>query len=340
MVEHHSQYALYLFVVSVLVGCTGDSTLTPADENPPTDIVSTDISSDHPANGIYFHANKQGKVGIYKQEPDGTITDIVVNDNVQNWWPRVSPDKSTLLWYRSPTSGDLNNYSEAELWMGNPDGTGARRVIDKGQYGWSAQGVADWSPDGQELVMAVTDESGFWHIYITDNNGVNPQKVSQRNSLMADPSWSPDGEKIAYTAYPADYTGNPLNLFALEIHTMNRDGSNETRLTTDDYRDHDPYWSPDGTAIAFESQHDLLHCLIGSWAVRKVELSTGEASNIVFDEHANGVTRWSADSQSVYFPRTTCGNYSRMMRVDRSGSNMSVVIDIPETNVLDGDIVE
>lgn len=304
--------------------------------------VATDspIENNHPADGFYFQAKRDGKISIRKQELDGTITTLLEDDTTQFWWPRVSPDKSTLLWYQSPAPGDLNNYQDAELWMGNVDGSEARRVIAKSQYGWSAQGVADWSPDGSQLVMAAIDESGFWHIYTTDKNGLNPTRVSTRNSLFADPSWSPDGEKFVYTAFPDGYSGNPLNLFALEIHTIGIDGTNERRLTFDELRDHDPYWSPDGVEIVFESQHDLLHCLIGSWAIRKVDLQSGNTVDLVFDEHANGVSRWSQDSRYIYFPRTTCGNFTRLMRIDRDGGNMQVAVEIPGTNVLDGDIVD
>jgi len=327
---------LATLIILFLTGCSQsssepDTSLTPQESA---------IGNIHSANGIYFQAKHAGQISIRKQEPDGSISDLLAGEETQFWWPRVSPDKSTLLWYQSPATGDLNNYQEAELWMGNVDGSEARRVIAKGQYGWTAQGVADWSPDGSQLVMAAIDESGFWHIYITKNNGQDPTRVSSRNSLFADPSWSPDGNQIVYSAYPANYDGNPLNLFALEIHTMNRDGTEERRLTFDELRDHDPYWSPDAREIVFESQHDLLHCLIGSWAVRKVDLQTGDTTNLVFDENANGVSRWSHDSQYIYFPRTTCGNFSRLMRIDRDGGNMLVAVEIPETNVLDGDIVD
>jgi Tol biopolymer transport system component len=58
----------------------------------------------------------------------------------------------------------------------------------------------------------------------------------------AEPAWSPDGTKIAFTS---NRDGNH------EIYVLNADGTGVTRLTNDPLRDAEPAWSPDGTKIAF-----------------------------------------------------------------------------------------
>ena len=60
---------------------------------------------------------------------------------------------------------------------------------------------------------------------------------------IRDPSWSPDGEKIAFDR--SDFTGE-----SREIYVMNADGSGQTRLTNNNAVDRDPSWSPDGEKIA------------------------------------------------------------------------------------------
>ena len=50
-----------------------------------------------------------------------------------------------------------------------------------------------------------------------------------------DPSWSPDGAKIAFRS---DRDGN------FEIYVMNADGSGQTNLTNNAAEDYEPAWSP------------------------------------------------------------------------------------------------
>ncbi len=291
---------------------------------------------------LYYYSKRDGVNNIYKSDLQGNETNIISDEGHHDWWVRLSPDKSKMLWYKSPldvpANKEYNNYKEAELWMANSNGSNARKMIDLKDYNWLAQGVADWSPDGTELVMAVIDETGHWHIYITNSDGTNPTKISRRNSLYADPSWSPDGKKIVYSAFPEGYVG--INFFKLEIHTMNRDGSNEVQLTNDEWRDHDPYWSPDGKEIAFESQWNLLHCLIGKWAIRKYNFDTQQTTNLLKDNNANGLPRWTKDSEKIFFGRTECGVYGKLMQVNRDGSDMRTVLSSSSFPYYDCDVKE
>jgi hypothetical protein len=78
------------------------------------------------------------------------------------------------------------------------------------------------------------------------------------------PDWSPDGSKIAYED---DATGNG------DIYTMNADGSNPTRITTDSDREFGTAWSPDGTTIAYVRIAD------NTLANRTIYLMNADGSN-------------------------------------------------------------
>lgn len=299
---------------------------------------------------IYYYSTRNNVSNIYKMDVSGTEHPIIVDDNHQDWWVRVSPNKDKMLWYKSPKYGKkYNNYKQAELWMANIDGTNQQKVIDLDDYNWTAQGVADWSPDGTEIVMAVEarveDNTKRWHLFITDANGNNPQKISQRNSMFLDPSWSPDGQRIVYTALPVDYQvtfGNILKVGEkLEIHVMDKDGSNEIQLTNDYLRDHDPYWSPDGTEIAFETWWDtnIFHCFVGKWSIRKYNFNTQTVTNVVKDPQANAVPRWTQESDKMYFTRKECTEFPKVMRVNRDGSNLETVIESTSYAIHDVDLV-
>jgi Tol biopolymer transport system component len=117
-----------------------------------------------------FCSARSGNFEIYKREGGADLR--LSNDPVHDaWWPRISPDRSRIAFYRSAvadrpeTGGWDNNYERAELWIMDADGGGARRLLSLSDQGWSAQGVAIWSPDGENLIMLAREaETGRWGI--------------------------------------------------------------------------------------------------------------------------------------------------------------------------------
>jgi len=121
-------------------------------------------------------------------------------------------------------------------------------------------------------MAAIEGSTNRWHLYTSDADGSNPEKITTRSSLFLDPSWSPDGTQIVYVAFPPDYNG--IDLARLEVYVADSNGRNEERLTSDTLRDHDPYWSADGQTIAFETAVEPLFVGVGKWAIRNFRLRT------------------------------------------------------------------
>ncbi len=77
-------------------------------------------------------------------------------------------------------------------------------------------------------------------------NGTGVRRLTSAPAMEFDPTWSPDGSRIAYRHQARD-NETP------EIFVMDADGSDQRNLTRNDVADWGPAWSPDGSSIAFNS---------------------------------------------------------------------------------------
>jgi Tol biopolymer transport system component len=85
--------------------------------------------------------------------------------------------------------------------------------------------------------MAFTSSrDGNQEIYVMNADGSGQTNLTNHPALDMDPSWSPDGTRIAFSSTRDDGNG--------EIYVMNADGSGQTRLTNNPAPDWYPSWGP------------------------------------------------------------------------------------------------
>ena len=97
-----------------------------------------------------------------------------------------------------------------------------------------------------ELAFVRGDWSVSGHIWLGDLSGEMRQLT--RGRMEVDPSWSPDGRRLAYVGYSRTEpgAGARTDLYVLELAT-----GKVRRVTNDTAFDSSPSWSPDGTRLVY-----------------------------------------------------------------------------------------
>lgn len=124
------------------------------------------------------------------------------------------------------------------------------------------------------------------------------------------PSWSPDGQRIAFTT---TVDGNQ------ELYVADASGENRVRLTSDPAIDAHPAWSPDGRRIAFSTNR---------WGDLEIALISPDGSQLQRLTEAPGLDdypAWSPDGGSLVFTSNRDGNQEiyRMQADGRRPRNMT-----------------
>jgi len=113
----------------------------------------------------------------------------------------------------------------------------------------TSDAVVEWATGdpgmaASRITFTMMDGDGNKDIYVIDADGENLQRVTYYDHLSESPTWSPDGERIAFSSYK---TGVP------RIYEVDRFGQNERMVPAlrgeGDYIT--PTYHPDGQTIAF-----------------------------------------------------------------------------------------
>jgi Tol biopolymer transport system component len=105
---------------------------------------------------------------------------------------------------------------------------------------------AELSPDGSRLVYERQVLGGPTQIYVLEADGTE-RPLTDLVWEAYDPTWSPDGETIAFA-------GSRVGGSDLDIYTVKLAGGPPRRIAGTWKDDQHPDWSPDGTRIVFDAR--------------------------------------------------------------------------------------
>jgi TolB protein len=134
-----------------------------------------------------------------------------------------------------------------------------------------------------------TNRDGNWEIYSISDDGRTAKNLTNNPAQDLDPSWFPDGKKIAFYSNRA---GNS------DIYVMNADGTGVTNLTSHEATDTGPAVSPDGKYILFMSTRDH-----AEGEIYVMDADGGNVRRLTNNDLYEELPSWSPDGRQIAFCR-------------------------------------
>ena len=196
---------------------------------------------------------------------------------------------------------------------------------------------------------------GNLEIYVMDGDGDNQVRITDDPAFDTDPTWSPDGNRIAFVSnrdggndhiYVMDFDGRHLvklteqlenrdpswspdgkkiaftrkKAGSSQIWVMHTDGSNQIEVTNLAW-DYDPAWSPNGKRIAFVSDRE---------GVSEIYVIDGDGDNeeklTVDGVNEKKSPTWSPDGQRIAYCALHVQSTFQIYTVDADGSGRNKIL--------------
>jgi Tol biopolymer transport system component len=240
---------------------------------------------------IAFVSDLGGSFDLWVIKPDGGQRRRLTNDAWMEVTPRWSPDGTSLAFACSTTEdGNFDLYvtsvggsrdqvtatadcESSPAWSPDSsqiffsandcgDGPSTIRVLDlhngeveeiTGHDSWF-----DLSPDGDSLVYGVPRSSGSFldvGLWRSSADGIGANEITPAGIAAAsEPTWSPDGRRIAFVAPSGDMDATDPVLWNEDIYVADSSGGELRRITSSPGNDHwPPAWSPDGRTLVYSA---------------------------------------------------------------------------------------
>jgi Tol biopolymer transport system component len=172
-------------------------------------------------------------------------------------------------------------FPEGTLWRSRVDGSERVQL----SFPPAIAALPHWSPDDTQIAFHGWTGSEKFRVFLVSAAGGTPRRAISSTATTSDPSWDPDGRRLAFGT--EDETGRPF-ISILDLAT-----SRVTKLSGSDGL-YSPRWSPDGQSIAALSSNSLRLALF--------DMARGTWTDLVRSGSATvGWPSWSADGRSLTY---------------------------------------
>ncbi|MGF1559780.1 MAG: prolyl oligopeptidase family serine peptidase [Flavobacteriaceae bacterium] len=198
--------------------------------------------------------------------------------------PKWSPDNKYISFLASKGEGE-----KTQVWTSNRLG-GDAEVLTKIPQGVSGH---EWSPIGKRLLLEITDARP-WELTSDkeDDKKARPYVIDRRQ-------------------FKQDYVGY-LDRYRTHLYVLTPGDTVPVQLTSGDFDDSNPVWSPDGTKIAFVSNRTEdpdANADTNIWVVSADNKDRGKTlTQVTTNPYQDDSPTWSPDGKSIAYKTVTRGD--------------------------------
>lgn len=204
---------------------------------------------------ILFNSNRDGEWDLYFMDPDGKNVRKAFAKSADRRQPTWSPDGKQIAYLK---------VDEWAIYAATIDGKTVEKIADTGEEG----GSPAWSPGGSEIVFTLAGAAEKLGRRLTNsrqlrvvnlNSGATRTLFREQMPTMENPTWSPDGEQLAFSWTHRDLWAKWVHdkwgkhvFDAQTIYIASRDGGEFQQIVSQDGPPtHDPVWSPFGDELLY-----------------------------------------------------------------------------------------
>lgn len=227
------------------------------------------------------------QAGKYKE-----ITDYIVRG-------KASPSGSLDLEFISTSDNAVSRYSISA-------NSNSRRIAHKAadqiyQKVTRIKGAFDTRLAYVTVTNKTNDKRAF-RLYVSDSDGHSPQTILTSRLPIISPSWSPNGQELAYVSFEEETSAIYVqNIYTGEKKLISaRDGLNGA-----------PSWSPDGKRLAMSLS------ISGNPEIYTVNISNGQINQVTHSSSIDTEPVWSGTNSIVF--TSNRGGSPQIYRISASG---------------------